>query len=118
MRRRPGVLLPFEVAICTCAVRLHDRGETEFYGYAIARELQRQQEDGSLSAYGALYRALGRLEQMGLLTSRWEAPDVAQAERRPARRLYTLTALGEAAAREADAAAARRPRRRLKVAPA
>ena len=118
MRRRPGSLVPFELAICACAARLREAGVAEFHGYAIARELQRQDDRGSLSAYGALYRALGRLEQMGMLTSRWENPDVAQAERRPLRRLYALSVDGEAAAREASAAAVPVPRRRMKVQPA
>ena len=29
-----------------------------------------------LTAYGTLYRALGRLEEMGLLRSRWEDPEI------------------------------------------
>ena len=70
-----------------------------------------------LTAYGTLYRALGRLEKMGLVESRWEDPAVPARENRPGRRLYTLTALGEAAADEARRAEinapARRPRRRL-----
>lgn len=117
MRRRPGALVPFERAICVCAGDLRDSGVEEFYGYALARALQRQEDSGSLSAYGALYRALGRLEQMGLLTSRWEDPEVAQADRRPLRRLYALTGQGETVVREARAAAAPASRRRLKVVP-
>jgi DNA-binding PadR family transcriptional regulator len=54
-----------------------------------------------LTAYGTLYRALGRLENMGLLQSRWEDPQIAARETRPGRRLYTLTAAGEVAAEAA-----------------
>jgi DNA-binding PadR family transcriptional regulator len=54
---------------------------------------------------------------MGLVTSRWEDPAVPARENRPGRRLYMLTALGEAAAADArraeERAPARRPRRRL-----
>ena len=57
-----------------------------------------------LTAYGTLYRALGRLEKMGLVRSRPEDPHIAAQENRPVRRLYTLTAAGEAAARDAAAA--------------
>ena len=53
-----------------------------------------------LIAHGTLYRALARLEGMGLLKSRWEDPRIAARENRPGRRLYTLTAAGETAARE------------------
>ena len=73
-----------------------------------------------LTAYGTLYRALGRLEQMALLRSRWEEPEIPARENRPGRRLYTLTAAGEAAARDARKLAAKRtPRRtRRRLAPA
>lgn len=54
-------------------------------------------EDGSgrLIGHGTLYKALARLEDMGLLTSQWEQepPD-----HRPRRRLYELTAEGARAA--------------------
>lgn len=70
-----------------------------------------------LTAYGTLYRALGRLETMGLLASHWEDPAVFARENRPSRRLYTLTAAGSAAAadarRLAGASAPRRTRRRV-----
>lgn len=49
-----------------------------------------------LTAHGTLYKALGRLEEFGLLTSRWE--DAATAEGRPRRRLYELTSQGAEAA--------------------
>jgi PadR family transcriptional regulator PadR len=58
-----------------------------------------------LTAYGTLYRALGRLERMGMLVSRWEDPAIPARENRPGRRLYELTAAGQQAAREGTAAA-------------
>jgi len=58
-----------------------------------------------LTAYGTLYRALGRLEKMGLLTSRWEDPQIPARENRPRRRMYALTAAGAAAAQDARKAA-------------
>jgi DNA-binding PadR family transcriptional regulator len=90
-----------ELAICEAAVRLRAEGRDEFYGYAMARSLKGAAEARLLTAYGTLYRALGRLEQMGLLESRWEDPAIATAERRPPRRLYRVTAEGEAAVRRA-----------------
>lgn len=70
-----------------------------------------------LTAYGTLYRALGRLEAMGLLRSRWEDPAIPAREGRPGRRLYTLTALADTALENAAAAvpakATRRARPRL-----
>jgi PadR family transcriptional regulator, regulatory protein PadR len=120
MRRKPGALVPLEEAICVSAAALRRRGTKEFHGYDLARQLADDSNRRLLTAYGTLYRALGRLEAMGLLESRREDPEVAARENRPGRRLYTLTALGEVAAREAAEArtwkAARRTRRR--VAPA
>ncbi|MGD9902025.1 MAG: PadR family transcriptional regulator [Vicinamibacterales bacterium] len=43
---------------------------------------------------GSVYPALERLEGLGYVRSSWEAPAVAQQERRPPRRYFTLTADG------------------------
>ncbi len=122
MRRKPGSLVPLELAICACAAELRSRGVEEFHGYEIAKRLSDVGDQRQLTAYGTLYRALGRLEQMGLLESRWEDPEIPARENRPGRRLYSLTAAGEAAlraAREEAMDAARRTKRgRRKVAPA
>jgi len=100
VRRKPGQLLPLEEAICRCAASLR-RDSGEFHGYEIAKRLADEDDHRWLTAYGTLYRALGRLEHMGLLESRWEHQEVAARERRPGRRLYRLSAAGEAAVREA-----------------
>ena len=114
MRRKPGTLLPLETAICVTAAALLRRGTHEFHGYEIAKRLGDAADRRLLTAYGTLYRALGRLEQMGLLRSRWEDPEIPARENRPGRRLYVLTAEGEAAARAARTLAprTRRPTRR------
>jgi PadR family transcriptional regulator, regulatory protein PadR len=118
VRRKPGGLVQLEVAICTCVADLRARGVPECHGYAIARALGDESGGRLLTAYGTLYRALGRLEQMGLLRSHWEDPAIAARESRPGRRLYTLTAAGEAAVREMRAAATERGPRRLRGRPA
>jgi PadR family transcriptional regulator, regulatory protein PadR len=100
MRRKPGGLVPLELAICGSAADLLRSGIPEFHGYEIAKRLGDESERRLLTAYGTLYRALGRLEKMGLLKSRWEDPQIPARENRPGRRLYTLTAAGEEAARE------------------
>ena len=46
---------------------------------------------------GTVYTTLRRLERRDLVGGRWEDPDVAEAERRPRRRYYTLTSAGEVA---------------------
>jgi DNA-binding PadR family transcriptional regulator len=101
MRRKQGMLLPIEIAICRAAIDLRRRATDEFHGYEIARYLGEVGDRKLLTAYGTLYRALGRLEEMGLLKSRGEDPRVAARENRPRRRFYTITASGELAARAA-----------------
>ncbi len=101
MRRKPGTLLPLEVAILEAASDLREHGAMEFHGYSIANRLAEATSARKLTAYGTLYRALGRLEKQGLLESQWEDPVVAEAEGRPRRRLYNVT--GNAAGALADA---------------
>ena len=43
---------------------------------------------------GTVYTTLRRLEARGLVAGQWEDAEVAQAERRPRRRYYTLTTAG------------------------
>jgi len=115
VRRKAGRLVPLEIAICQAALELRDRGEEAFHGYELAKALRRAADARLLTAYGTLYRALGRLEKMGLLESRWEDPTIPARENRPGRRLYTLTAAGEAALDKAPRATVvssrKRPRR-------
>ena len=101
MRRKPGTLVPLELAICVCAIELRRQEIVEFHGYEMARRLGDAGDEKLLTAYGTLYRALSRLEQMGMLESRWEDPEIPARENRPGRRLYVLTAAGEAAVRDA-----------------
>jgi DNA-binding PadR family transcriptional regulator len=43
---------------------------------------------------GTVYPALDRLEDLGLVTSRWESDTVARREARPARRYFDITREG------------------------
>lgn len=106
MRRKPGALLPLEDAVLRAAVRLWRTGTAEFHGYEIARHLADHADRRSLTAYGTVYRALSRLERMGLVESHWEDPQIAAKENRPGRRLYVLTGSGVAAAQGAKRRAA------------
>jgi DNA-binding PadR family transcriptional regulator len=113
VRRKAGHLVPLELAICEAAIALRARGEEAFHGYELAKTLAEAADAKLLTAHGTLYRALGRLEQMGLLESRWEDGAISARENRPARRLYTLTASADAAvaaARRARALATRKRR--------
>ncbi len=63
--------MPLEVAILEVALDLGPRGEREFHGYAIAARMAEASSARKLTAYGTLYRALGRLKNQVLLESRW-----------------------------------------------
>jgi DNA-binding PadR family transcriptional regulator len=118
MRRKPNALVPLEAAICRSAAALQRNGIGEFHGYELAKQLADDSDSRLLTAYGTLYRALARLEAMGMLQSRREDPEIAAQANRPGRRLYTLTALGEAAAREVVVTKVRMRRTRRRIAPA
>jgi hypothetical protein len=97
-RRKPGTLVPLEIEILDAALSMQRAGQGTFHGFGLAHSMREQSGSRSLTAHGTLYKALGRLEESGLLTSRWE--DAAAAEGRPRRRLYELTKRGaETAAR-------------------
>ena len=100
MRRKSGALLPIEQGILSALAALHRRGIAQSHGYQIAQYLRDLSDAKNLTAYGTLYRALGRLTEMGLLESRWEDARAAVQESRPVRRLYALTSTGTAAARD------------------
>jgi PadR family transcriptional regulator, regulatory protein PadR len=95
-RRKPGTLLPLETEILAAAL---SAGEETFHGFALAQALREQSGSRALTAHGTLYKALGRLEEFGLLESHWE--DAAAAEGRPRRRLYELTKQGAQVAQQA-----------------
>ncbi|MFN2488187.1 MAG: PadR family transcriptional regulator [Actinomycetota bacterium] len=104
MRRKPGMLLPLELALLEAGLDLARRGESEFHGFAIAKQIQEVDGAKRLTAHGTLYKALARMEKSGLLHSRWEDPSVAADEQRPRRRLYEVTAEGERALARSHAA--------------
>ena len=52
---------------------------------------------------GTIYPILRRLDEEGLVRSRWEKDTVARREQRPPRRYYELTAAGETRLAEARA---------------
>jgi PadR family transcriptional regulator PadR len=108
--RKPGTLLPLEAKILTTALSMHRAGQATFHGFGLADAMREQQGSRSLTSHGTLYKALGRLEEFGLLASAWE--EAAASGGRPRRRLYELTGKGIHAAERAgaDQAAGRVPR--------
>jgi PadR family transcriptional regulator PadR len=112
-RRKPGTLLPLETEILGVALSMLRLGDATFHGFGLAQTMREESASRALTGHGTLYKALSRLEEFGLLTSRWE--DAAAAEGRPRRRLYELTARGarvaeQARAETADQATGRPPR--------
>jgi PadR family transcriptional regulator PadR len=112
-RRKPGTLLPLETEILELALSMLRSGQDTFHGFGLAQTMREHSGSRSLTAHGTLYKALSRLEEFGLLTSRWEDPPAA--EGRPRRRLYELTRQGaeiaeQAAAGRRDQATGRFPR--------
>jgi len=96
MRRKAGSIVPFERAVIEAGVELHAAGAPEFHGYLLARHIKDATSARNLTAYGTLYKALDRLQNAGLLESRWEHPEAAANDNRPRRRLYRVTAKGHA----------------------
>ena len=91
MRRRADGLVPNEKLLLTTALDLTRSGQTEFHGYAM-RELWESGDSAPPTMnYATLYRCLGRLEQRGLLSSRY---DVESKNGGPPRKLFTLTGDG------------------------
>jgi DNA-binding PadR family transcriptional regulator len=105
-RRKPGTLLPLESEILEAALSMLRSEQASFHGFGLAQAMREQAGARSLTGHGTLYKALGRLEEFGLLSSRWE--DAAAAEGRPRRRLYELTGQGTSVAEQARAADAER----------
>jgi PadR family transcriptional regulator PadR len=103
-RRKPGTLLPLESEILELALSMLHSGHATFHGFGLAHGMRDQRGSRSLTAHGTLYKALSRLEEFGLLSSRWE--DAAAAEGRPRRRLYALTSQGARVAEQAVASRA------------
>jgi DNA-binding PadR family transcriptional regulator len=83
MRRKPGALVPLEVAVLDAVANRRE----PVHGFELAKALA--------DADGALYKALGRLTEQGLVEAEWEDPALAVREGRPRRRLYRITGEGE-----------------------
>ncbi len=96
-RRKPGSLLPLEVDVLEAGLSLRRQHVHEFHGFELAKQIAAGGTARKLTAHGTLYKALGRLEDRGLLSSTWEDPDIAVEEGRPRRRLYEVTGAGERA---------------------
>lgn len=63
----------------------------DVHGYAIIETIKQQSQGTFDLSEGTIYPALHRLEQAGLLVSRWTVPDSGRR-----RRIYSLTSSGRA----------------------
>jgi hypothetical protein len=98
MRRKAGQLLDLEARILEVAVDGPGAGGApEIHGFALAKQLADRQGSHRLTSHGTLYKALSRLEEAGLVDSRWEDHRLAEEAGRPRRRLYRVTGAGRAA---------------------
>jgi DNA-binding PadR family transcriptional regulator len=97
MRRKEGSLVPLEVSALQAALELRERGIGEAHGFLLAKEIRDGKHARRLTAFGTLYKALGRLERAGYLSSHWEDPRIAARDGRPRRRFYRVTLEGEGA---------------------
>lgn len=93
-RRRPGSLLPLEIAILAACL---EAGEHGSHGFALAKSIAEAGDERRLTATGTMYRALHRLDAAGLVESSWEDPNEAAEAGRPRRRNYRITGAGTAA---------------------
>ena len=91
--------MPLETEILGAALSLRRGGHATFHGFGLAHTMREQRGSRALTGHGTLYKALGRLEEFGLLASHWE--DAEAAEGRPRRRLYELTGEGARVAERA-----------------
>ena len=108
--------MPLEGKILEVALSMLRSGQATFHGFGLAQTMREQRGSRALTSHGTLYKALSRLEEFGLVSSRWE--DAAAAEGRPRRRLYELTGQGARVAERARAEPATAPSRPLAPRPA
>lgn len=66
--------------------------------YRLGREVETR-AGGSVVSLGAMYKAVHRLEKHELVKSHWEDVDPVEAKR-PRRRVYEITGLGERVAKQ------------------
>jgi PadR family transcriptional regulator, regulatory protein PadR len=102
--RKQGTLTDSELAILAAGMEIGIR-DKPFYGFELARHMKEATGATLFVSHGSLYKALNRLLDAGLLRSEWEDVAQAQAEKRPPRRFYWVTAAGSRAYRKAYAPA-------------
>jgi len=87
-------LLGIELELLAVAHRFALAGDPYFHGYQAMREIRRVKSDHGRVSHGTIYRALDRMEKLGLVVSRWEDPAISERDGRPQRCFYRLSAHG------------------------
>lgn len=95
--RHTDQLTPLDHAMLEAMSRLHAEGVLEIHAYALTKLLEGPQGDRRWIGYGSQYRAMSHLTERGFVSAHWEDPTLAEAEKRPRRRLYAITPSGEQA---------------------
>ncbi len=95
MNRKRDGLLPLEATLLSVGLLMKSRGDMAVYGYDLLKKLLAETVDSRVPTHGAVYKALGRLEERGFVIGRWE-DEGATAAGRPRRKLYEVTAAGSA----------------------
>ena len=85
---------PWKFEILHAALSMQRPGDVLFHGFGLAQSMG-EDAGGRLIGHGTLYKALGRLEEMGLLA---RTGSRIRRDGRPRRRQYELTASGTKAA--------------------
>ena len=90
---RPGSLAH---RVLEAALEMRAAGIPEFHGYQMAEVLVGAEGRPGMLSHGGLYKALLGLDSAGFLQSVWENPEIALADKRPRRRLWSITPVGAA----------------------
>lgn len=93
-----------EVAILAACL---EAGSTGSHGFALAKAMADAGDTRKLTATGTMYRALHRLDEVGLVENWWEDPHDAADAGRPRRRFYRITGTGANALAKARAETAK-----------
>jgi DNA-binding PadR family transcriptional regulator len=86
-RPRRGFLFELDARVLFEGLRIHREGAAAFYGLQVAQRLRVEKI--------TVYRSLRRLTNLRLVDRWWEDQELATAEGRPRRRLYSVNRHGE-----------------------
>ena len=91
MRRKENGLVPNEKLLLATSLALTREGHSEFHGYALRELWESDGTEPPTMNYATLYRCLDRLQERGLLSSRY---DVETKNGGPPRKMFKLTGIG------------------------